>query len=243
MRRAASALRKQMKLTRPKPQFGSAGYSRSAFTLIEVLVAIGIVVALLAVAVPTIINSFGERRIEAEAERLAASMAGLRAESVRQRETRALYLEPATGDYGGKLIIGPLRQDEDSRNAAGRASLTVNDDQPRYRTIFIAERPLKLSHTRPAIEAWETPGQPFADAPGVGDGISDLIRIAVCSSSGQVLATRPLWLSDDRGMFRVEIGAGVGNAIISSWQPLPQPGAFGEEPDDGREPEGIEGAS
>jgi prepilin-type N-terminal cleavage/methylation domain-containing protein len=250
MRPAASAtrsLRKQMIHPQPKPPFGSAGYARSAFTLIEVLVAIAIVVALLAVAVPSIISSFGDRRIEAEAERLAASMGNLRAESVRKRETLALYLEPATGDYGGRLIIGPLREGEDARSTPREDAPTSNDDQPRYRTVFIAERPLKLSQSRPTIDASDTPGQPFPDPPtATGDTLSDLIRIAVCSSSGQMLATRPLWLTDDRGMFTVEIGAGIGNVIISPWQVLPQPGSLDPEPpaeeaDESVDPQDVEG--
>jgi len=85
---------------------------RAAFTLIEILVAIGVVVALIAVAVPTIVLSFGDRNLEAEAERLGATMASLRAEAVRRRETLALFLEPASGAFGGALFIGPLSSDE-----------------------------------------------------------------------------------------------------------------------------------
>lgn len=224
----------------PTPFFGSAGYSRSAFTLIEVLVAIGIVVALLAVAVPTIISAFGDRRIEAEAERLAASMGNLRAESVRKRETLALYLEPATGEYGGRLIIGPLRQDENAP-AADREEIPTDQDQPRYRTLFVAEQPLKLSNERPSNDQWQSAERALPDRPATGDGLSDLIRIAVCSSSGQVLATRPLWLSDERGMFSVEVGAGVGNTIISPWQVLPLPGAIDDDTAATSEPQDVGG--
>lgn len=199
--------------------------TRAAFTLIEVLIAIGVIVALIAVAVPTLVLSFGDRKLEAEAERLAAAMSGLRAESVRQRETLALFLEPATGDYGGALVIGPLE-------AENEEPFVSPDEQPfgwggpeeadaiPTRRVFEAERPLKLGERQPNADLElglveppddESAGRGFA---GPGDEI-ERIRIAVCSASGQILASRPLWLSDERAMFRVEVGRGVGNAVIS----------------------------
>lgn len=198
---------------------------RAAFTLIEILVAIGVVVALIAVAVPTIVLSFGDRNLEAEAERLGATMASLRAEAVRQRQTLALFLEPASGAFGGALFIGPLSSDESESvrlpgdRPLGWGGPSEAGETP-TRRIFEAERPFVLGTEPPDAELNSmvgsgaigpaTTGEAFAN-----EGPAERVRVAVCSASGQILASSPLWLSDERAMFRVEVGSGVGNAIVT----------------------------
>lgn len=218
--------------------------ARFAFTLIEVLVALGIVVALLAIAVPTIVSSFGDRRIEAEAERLAASMASLRAEAVRQRQTLALYLEPAAGPFGGELFIGPLEPREaggvfaDSSGSSGDSEwFAETEDGPRNRSVFEAGRPLTLSIDRPSNDpAQELFGASGFSSAGTGASQPERIRIAICTGSGQMLASRPVWIHDGRSMFSVELNAGVGNAIVSGRQIIPS-GEFSSDDPDAPEPE------
>ncbi len=210
--------------THPGPA-GPPHRGRAAFTLIEIMIAIGVVVALIAVAVPTIVLSFGDRKLEAEAERLGATMASLRAESVRQRETLALFLEPSTGEFGGSLFIGPLSSADDepvrlpSDRPLGWGGPEEAGEIP-TRRIFETERPFVLSDQQPSadLESQYLSGAPGDMASGsslAGAEPAERIRIAVSSASGQILASRPLWLFDDRAMFRVEIGSGVGNAIVS----------------------------
>ncbi|MFI4853830.1 MAG: Tfp pilus assembly protein FimT/FimU [Phycisphaerales bacterium JB065] len=217
--------------------------ARSAFTLIEVLIAIGVVVAMIAIATPAIVSSFGDRRIEAEAERLAAAMASLRAEAVRQRATLALYLEPAEGEHGGELFIGPLESSDDAIGFSGgeedspSVPMTPSDEQsPRTRSVFGAGTPLTLTIERPVKglasdllgASGETVQSGFARLP-------ERIRIAVCTPSGQILASRPLWLHDERSMFRVEVGRGVGNAVLSSMQIIPEADALEDDDAPGAE--------
>lgn len=218
-----------MRHARPKPASGTAGYSRPAFTLIEVLIATGIVVALLAVATPVLVSSFGDRRIEAEAERLGAAMASLRAESVRTRESLALYLLPTESTYGGEVVIGPFeRSDDAAALSGGPANIAIEESEYRERVIFQAKRPLRLSVEQPSNET-QIMGSAAA-VPQAGMQ-TDRIRIAVCTASGQILASRPLWLSDERSMFRVEVGTGVGNAVISSRRITPEFEEFADNAD------------
>ncbi len=197
------------------------------------MVAIGIVVVLLAISAPAIVNSFGDRRIEAEAERLAAAMASLRAESVRQRETLAIYLVPGTESSGGELFIGSLRgsiadQPDDDPSAPLPVEPQPGDpmETKRDRSIFRAEAPLRLTIDRPSMD----PLEDSLAVPAMGAEVpasmpEERIRIAVCSASGQMLASRPVWLHDGRGMMSVELGTAVGNAMVSSWRVIPDPGA------------------
>ncbi|GEM_PF-3398818 len=204
---------------------GPSRPGRAAFTLIEILVAIGVVVALIAVAVPTIVLSFGDRNLEAEAERLGATMASLRAEAVRQRQTLALFLEPASGAFGGALFIGPLASDESesvrlpSDRPLGWGGPSEAGETP-MRRIFEAKRPFVLGNEPPdaelnSIVGGGSIGPATTGGASTTGGPAERIRIAVCSASGQILASSPLWLSDERAMFRVEVGSGVGNAILT----------------------------
>lgn len=210
--------------------------ARSAFTLIEVLIAIGVVVAMVAIATPAIVSSFGDRRLEAEAERLAAAMAGLRAEAVRQRATLALYLEPAEGEHGGELFIGPLEQADDTIGFAASpdesevpfaAPTTPDEPAVRTRSVFLAGTPLTLTIDRPVGDMVSELGGVVSEQVSAEFSPSpERMRIAVCTPSGQVLASRPLWLHDDRSMFRVEVGLGVGNAVLSAMQIIPETAAL-----------------
>jgi len=200
--------------------------ARFAFTLIEILVATGIVVALLAVATPAIVSAFGDRRIEAEAERLGAALASLKAEAVRRRETLAMYLEPAAGDYGGELFIGPLERSGDAPAFDDSGVLEPvaagAEDGIRMRSVFSTGRPLLLCVERPAGDPLQGMlSGPTGDSVGGSALEAQRIRIAVCTASGQMLASRPLWLSDERSMMSVEIGMGVGNAIVSQRRIIP----------------------
>ncbi len=201
---------------------------------------------MIAIATPALVSSFGDRRIEAEAERLAAAMASLRAEAVRQRATLALYLEPTDGQYGGELFLGPLEQteapfgfsDPDQEQAPRTPSALPDDQAPPTRSVFEARTPLTLTDQQPvnglASEMMTADTDPvqagFARGP-------ERIRIAVCTPSGQILASRPLWLHDDRSMFRVEVGLGIGNAVLSPLRLIPESDMAPEEEPDADLPE------
>lgn len=220
-----------MRRDRPNHASVSAGYTRPAFTLIEVMIATGIIVALLAVATPVLVSSFGDRRIEAEAERLGAVMASLRAEAARTRESLALHLIPADGSYGGEVLIGPFERPDETAAFNGMPSnAPIEQSEYRERVVFEAKRPLRLSVEQPSNDVQRSL-QVTGSASSVPEASiqPERIRIAVCTASGQILASRPLWLSDGRSMYSVEVGSGVGNAVLSSRRIIPE---FEPLPDD-----------
>ena len=68
------------------------------FTLVEILVVVTIVAILAAVVVVNFVDSAGQRRVQAEAERLALAVELARGESVRRNEVWGLTVE--TREYG-----------------------------------------------------------------------------------------------------------------------------------------------
>lgn len=87
--------------------------SKLAFTLLEVLLAIAILAALSAIALPQIGNMLGDFRIDGAAKQLRADMTRLRVRAM--REGRVMILEGMIG--GNQLRIRPFFQIQDSVEA------------------------------------------------------------------------------------------------------------------------------
>ena len=76
----------------------ATGTPRSGFTLVEILVAVTIIAILAGVVVVNFVDSAGQRRVQAEAERLALAVELARGESVRRNEVWGLNID--NGQYG-----------------------------------------------------------------------------------------------------------------------------------------------
>ncbi|MFU8829280.1 MAG: hypothetical protein ACNA8P_07585 [Phycisphaerales bacterium] len=202
---------------------GSAARTREAFTLIEVLVALGLVLALMAVSVPVLLLSFGERQLEAEAESLAAAMSGFRAEAARERKSLALKIEPAEGSWGGSLHLTTLSDlDRDTgvrRDAAAGQGLDTQHGKLLYR----ASRPFTITVEPPVRQDGVLTAADFR-SPGLAGamaGGAERTRVAAVSASGQMLATRPLWIHNGERMVRLQIGMASGAAMLEGARLIP----------------------
>lgn len=79
---------------------------RNAFTLTELLVVIGLIVLLLAIAVPTFKAMSGGRSIDAAQNQLAAILGAARAEAIGLQKVRGVffYVDPATERVNAALV-------------------------------------------------------------------------------------------------------------------------------------------
>lgn len=86
----------------PRAVGARQGTGTDGFTLVELVVALGIASFALAVALAAPRAGAARSSVEAAAARLAASLRIARAEAVRTNVTRLVLLNPATGAYGSE---------------------------------------------------------------------------------------------------------------------------------------------
>lgn len=98
--------------------------SRRAFTLVEILVVVTIIAILAGVVVVNFVDSAGQRRVQAEAERLALAVELARGESVQRNEVWGLAVKDR--EYGF------VRQDAKTRRWHG-----VEDAEFRLRDVQV----------------------------------------------------------------------------------------------------------
>jgi prepilin-type N-terminal cleavage/methylation domain-containing protein len=89
-----------------------ANTSPSAFTLIELLVTLGIIVLILAIAIPAVNLLTGERSIEGAQNQIAAelSLARSRAQSLQREGGLLFYLDPASDRVGMRHVTASPRE-------------------------------------------------------------------------------------------------------------------------------------
>ena len=97
---------------------------RRAFTLVEILVVVTIIAILAGIVVVNFVDSAGQRRVQAEAERLALAVELARGESVQRNEVWGLKV--TSQEYGF------VRQDAETRRWQG-----VEDAEFRQRNVQV----------------------------------------------------------------------------------------------------------
>ena len=80
--------------------------ARVAFTLVELILVMAIMITLLALAVPTLLSSFRQHNLDQEAARLLALTEYGRDEAVSQGMPMMVWINPTTGHYGVKEKTG-----------------------------------------------------------------------------------------------------------------------------------------
>lgn len=85
---------------------GNNDRSRPAFTLVELILVMAIMITLLALAAPSVLRSFRQHTLEQEAARLLALTEYGRDEAISQGVPMALWINPGTGHYGVKEETG-----------------------------------------------------------------------------------------------------------------------------------------
>ncbi|MBL0926115.1 MAG: prepilin-type N-terminal cleavage/methylation domain-containing protein [Phycisphaerales bacterium] len=110
----------------PGPPPGRGNWPRSAFTLVEILVAIGIVAALVVLATPALISSSGERRLRAAADQVSAALADARARAMRDDRAYAVVAAPSAD--GRRLVLRALDARSAEADHAGRELLVLGDE-------------------------------------------------------------------------------------------------------------------
>jgi prepilin-type N-terminal cleavage/methylation domain-containing protein len=123
-------------MTRPVPPFAStahsaatAAHSRRAFTLTELLVVIGVIVLVLAMAVPLFNVMSGDRGVEGAQNVLSAMLQRARARAIAVQEPRGLFFfeNPATGEY--TLCIVKIQPTQTTSGLVPAIELDPQDDE------------------------------------------------------------------------------------------------------------------
>lgn len=205
---------------------GSRATERSGFTLIEILVALGVVVVLLGVSVPVLLLSFGDRRLEAEAEVLAAQLSTFRASAAKDRVSRALELRPVEG-WGDELRLTSLLADELAEQPSAGSQIGVFAREPLDSSLlYRASRPYRISAETPVLSEMDASTLGWAvDQDATGSSWAppaggERIRIAAVSASGQMLASRPIWLHNGERHIRIELNSATGFPVLGPMQLL-----------------------
>jgi Tfp pilus assembly protein FimT len=88
-------------------------------TLIELILVMGLLVTMLALAAPSLSRFFAGRRSSEEGRRLLALTVAARAEAISQATPQELWVDPQEGAYGMRP-----QQEADAADAAGRPPRT-----------------------------------------------------------------------------------------------------------------------
>lgn len=186
---------------------------RDAFTLIELLIVVGILVGIVGVAMLSLTDFRRESELRAVADRMEAVGALARAEALRRGEPVELILrEPgAAGSESARAMrlltrhldpIGSASEESDGRDASRVSSARARTELPKWLSV-----------------ADEVRGQPVR-----ARGESADHRLAVFMADGSALGGRLVMLEDARSGARVtiEIDALTGGcAATIDWNPEP----------------------
>ncbi len=192
--------------------------SRRAITLLELLLAIALLLALTAIALPAVFTSFHERAFRASTE------------TVRNQLLLARAHAQATGKPVEVLYHG------ESPRVTGRYFQAALDDA----ALRDDDRNKTLSITESWADRALTDGVRLADRPEDGDrpaGVADAtgtLRLAVYMPDGSALIQRPVWVRDERGR--------IARISLNPWTGLPsiERDAAGAEPAEPESPEAAE---
>ncbi len=161
----------------------ATGVNRRGVTLIELLLAIGLLLALSAITLPAILTSFKERAFESSAE------------IVRNQ----LLLARAHAQATGKPV--EVRYDADPPRVAGRYfEIALEDAVPEGEdpqdTLAISENWADRALADGVRIADRPPDQEDDVLAGV-EGPTETIRLVVFMPDGSALLGRPVWVHDD----------------------------------------------
>ncbi|MCP3904422.1 MAG: hypothetical protein GY715_12410 [Planctomycetes bacterium] len=195
---------------------------RRALTLLEVLIVIGLLGALFALALPNIVSSLDERAFEAAAEMTTSHLLLARAEaqgSARAIEVRYEPDEPRLEARPFEIdeALVPAADERGSDDAETREVIGASDDGPSILPEAWAYRPLP-DGVHLSLNPPETPDEidPLADAfddEPENDEPAGAFLLAVYLPDGSVLLGDEVWI---RGA-----GGRAGRLTVNAWTGLP----------------------
>ncbi len=216
---------------------------RRGLTLIEMLIAMTILLAIIGLVAPTFLESLDRRRFESTEQHIINHLILARAHAQTTGQTVEVRYNPDRQTLTASMFDLP---DGNGPNGYGRDNfvnggngLTFGDTIDR-RDDDGAEIPhpwsrrrlsdgVRLTREQPEVntgrngafnepmgEAFEVPDDPFEDAfDAMLGGEDDAYRIAVFVPDGSAMLTRPLWLVDEsQRVSRIEINAWNGIARL-----------------------------
>ena len=170
------------------PHRGYLPYSRRGFTLLELILVIGILVAISAIALPTVTRSFSSQSLLKAADRVRVSMGQARVRAIRTGQIHAVGYVPGRS----WIDIASLEQLPTIANRAGRRlqeqrrGITSNydDDLLPGRVIFVAGQTVVDAR---AADAGPTDTSQLRTILFYPDGTSQDARLTLQNEDGRLI--------------------------------------------------------
>ena len=170
------------------PHRGYLPYSRRGFTLLELILVIGILVAISAIALPTVTRSFSSQSLLKAADRVRVSMGQARVRAIQTGQIHAVGYVPGRS----WIDIASLEQLPTIANRAGRRlqeqrrGITSNydDDLLPGRVIFVAGQTVVDAR---AADAGPTDTSQLRTILFYPDGTSQAARLTLQNEDGRLI--------------------------------------------------------
>jgi type II secretory pathway pseudopilin PulG len=185
---------------------------RPGFTILELVIALGLVVLLGAVVTPTLYERLGDSRLDAAGRDVAAVVAAVRADAL--REGRALELRAERAGDAVRLVSTPL---EEETAAAGVAT-----ELPATTSRGLLPDGVDATLSPPSAGVAERPPGPPEEEAGAHP-----IVLGVLLPDGSAWSSSPVYLALARAPHRaleVKLNSWTGVATVTD-VPLAQPDA------------------
>ena len=239
-------------LTRPGP--AGTRVARRALTLIEILIAVALLLALGAIIMPAMIRELDERQFEATADLVAEQLIMARAHA----QTTGVAVEVVYDGPRERIVARPFHTDGAPPRTADSVSGLADDrvadwflgdpDDPDATDVPVAAIPepwaervlppgLRLTDRAPdtveGVAVEDEGGFRILEIEAMIDGERPSIRIAVYLSNGSTLITRPVWfVDDDERAIELVVNAWTGLPVLTRLVPGAPSAGPDDEPDD-----------
>lgn len=232
---------------------------RRAFTLLEIVVTLAIVMALAAIAMPSIARRLGGIQTESLARELGAAVGAARSDAVRESAIFRLVFSPSATDGTLRLVARPFVGSGDRPAVApGFVGPILDVPDPvgvaegeSDRLLLVLPRGTTASRGAPeagwdggvGVGGLEAAGAPTSDLESLGGGEwgtdagTREVTLGVLMPAGGAVVGGAVYLSVPSGsVLEMRLDAWTGAAVVTTWKPpapedgfLPEPGAVEAE--------------
>ncbi len=184
----------------------NANPNRSAFTLLELLLVIGVIVAVSAIAAPAVNRSFANQSLTKAADRVRVAMGQARVQAIRSGDVHAVSYAPGRG----WLDVVPLNQIAALTSRVGQRlqqqqlGLTSDyeDDLLPGRCVFVAGETVNDARAVDAIQSSANGNQSMQMILFYPDGTSQDAALTVQNEVGQLIDVRLRGLTGTASIIR-----------------------------------------